>query len=82
MSKYHRTIKQGVQVDVYDVLDAFNVTCPALQHLVKKALACGQRGHKDTLDDLLDINSSAKRALQLHSQREGIDRETNTSNDQ
>ena len=41
-SKYHRVIKDRydntARVDVYDVLRAFNVTCPALQHLVKKAL--------------------------------------------
>lgn len=77
MSKYDREIKKGVMVDVYDVLDAFKVECPALQHLIKKALACGQRGHKDMLDDLLDINASAKRALSLHAQREEMNNETN-----
>lgn len=78
MSKYDREIKKGVMVDVYDVLDAFDVKCPALQHLIKKALACGQRGHKDTLDDLMDINASAKRALSLFAQREDINNEVNT----
>lgn len=64
-SKYHREIKPGVWVDVYDVLVAFNVTCPALQHLIKKALAVGQRGHKDASEDLKDILASAKRAIEL-----------------
>lgn len=64
-NKYQREIKPGVFVDVYDVLKAFKVECPALQHLIKKALACGQRGHKDKLEDLDDIVISAKRAREL-----------------
>lgn len=62
--KYNRPCK-GVTIDVYDVLVAFNVTNPALQHLIKKALAVGQRGHKDKTEDLNDILSSAKRAIEL-----------------
>jgi len=62
--KYNRPCK-GVTIDVYDVLQAFNVTNPALQHLVKKALAVGQRGHKDKLEDLRDILASAQRAIEL-----------------
>lgn len=64
-NKYQREIKPGVFVDVYDVLQAFNVTNPALQHLVKKALAVGQRGHKDVAEDLQDIVDSAIRAQEL-----------------
>lgn len=62
--KYNRPCK-GITIDVYDVLKAFNVTCPALQHLIKKALAVGQRGHKDASEDLKDILASAKRAIEL-----------------
>ena len=51
--------------DVYDVLKAFNVTNPALQHLIKKALKVGKRGHKDIETDLQDIIDSAVRAKQL-----------------
>lgn len=64
-NKYQREIKPGVFVDVYDVLQAFAVTNPALQHLVKKALAVGQRGHKDAAEDLQDIIDSALRAKEL-----------------
>lgn len=65
MNKYAREIKSGVFVDVYDVLRAFEVTNPALQHLIKKALAAGQRGHKDKQTDLQDIIDSAVRAKEL-----------------
>lgn len=63
-NKYRRTIR-GETVDVYDVLLAFNVTNPALQHLIKKALCAGLRGHKDRKTDLEEILSAAKRALEL-----------------
>ena len=63
-SKYTKTI-HGVSVDVYDVLQAWGVTNPALQHLIKKAMQCGQRGHKDNEQDLQDIIDSAIRAKEL-----------------
>ena len=64
-TKYNREIKPNVFVDVYDVLKAFNVTNPALQHMVKKALAVGQRGHKNADEDYQDIIDSAIRAKEL-----------------
>ena len=65
-SKYTKTI-HGVSVDVYDVLQAWCVSNPALQHLIKKALQCGHRGHKDNAQDLQDIIDSAIRAKELES---------------
>lgn len=64
-NKYNRQCK-GVTIDVYDVLKAFEVTDPALQHLIKKALCAGLRGHKNKEQDLIDILDSAKRALELY----------------
>lgn len=73
-NKYNRTIKDvdgnSVVVDVYAVLEAFQVTCPALQHLTKKALCAGLRGHKDISQDLEDIKASAIRAIQLSNNRQ------------
>nr|DAE34154.1 MAG TPA: hypothetical protein [Caudoviricetes sp.] len=64
-NKYLREIKPSVFVDVYDVLMAWNVTNPALQHLIKKALQAGERGHKSREQDLQDIIDSAIRAKDL-----------------
>ena len=64
-TKYNREIKPNIFVDVYDVLKAFEVTNPALQHLIKKALAVGKRGHKDESEDYQDIIDSAVRAKEL-----------------
>lgn len=62
--KYDRQCK-GVMIDVYDVLQAFEVVNPALQHLIKKALCAGLRGHKKREQDLVEILESAKRAIEL-----------------
>lgn len=62
--KYDRQCK-GVVFDVYDVLQAFEVVNPALQHLIKKALCAGLRGHKKREQDLVEILESAKRAIEL-----------------
>lgn len=64
-NKYNRKCK-GATIDVYDVLKAFDVTDPALQHLIKKALCAGLRGHKNKEQDLIDIKDSAVRALELY----------------
>lgn len=77
MNKYNRVIigsdEDGnatpVFVDVYDVLDAFGVTCPALQHLIKKALVAGKRGYKDIDQDLVDIRDSSQKAIILQEKR-------------
>lgn len=53
------------QIDVYRVLEIFGVTCPVMQHVVKKALNAGQRGHKNQRRDVQDIADSAKRKLAM-----------------
>jgi len=63
-NKYVRTIS-GVDLDVYDILKAWNVTCPATQHAIKKLLMPGQRGHKDKLNDLEEAHAAIQRAIEL-----------------
>lgn len=73
-SKYHRTIRQtlpgdthglSIVVDVYDVLRAFGVTCPAAQHAVKKLLCPGLRGNKSAEQDIEEAANSCRRAIEL-----------------
>jgi len=68
MNKYQREIKKGTFVDVYDVLKAFNVTCPAMQHAIKKCLAPGKRGVKDSIQDKEEAIQSIKRSIELEEQ--------------
>jgi hypothetical protein len=55
-----------IYVDVYDVLVAFGVTCPARQHAIKKLLCAGLRGKGSVRDDLMESLMSIERALELH----------------
>ena len=63
---------KGRNIDVYDVLNAFAVTCPATQHAIKKLLMSGKRGHKSELGDLLEARASVDRAIDLAHERKHI----------
>lgn len=63
-NKYQRVIHNSY-VDVYDILVAFDVRCPAIQHAIKKLLMPGQRGGKSKLQDLNEAHLSINRAIEL-----------------
>lgn len=80
LSKYHRGIcgidkdrsdamgtqvNTDTQIDVYDVLMAFQVTCPARQHAIKKLLAAGTRGKATETQDLEEARQSVIRAQEI-----------------
>lgn len=58
-------------IDVYSVLEAFAVKCPATQHAIKKLLCAGIRGQKTTAQDLEEARESITRAIQMEMQRHG-----------
>lgn len=62
---YFRDVSHLQQVDVYRILELFEVTCPVAQHIVKKALAAGKRGAKSPARDMQDIADSANRWLAM-----------------
>ena len=79
-SKYERSIKgkrvsvngdkcgygeEHYMVDVYDVLVAFDVKNPALQHAIKKMLCTGIRGYKDFNQDIDEAIQALERAKEL-----------------
>ncbi|HAD3798279.1 hypothetical protein SGPC_00010 [Salmonella phage SGPC] len=61
-NKYNRTMTNyegdSITCDVYDVLRAFDIRDPALQHALKKLLCTGLRGHKDADTDLREAMES------------------------
>lgn len=72
--KYLRTIRAAdgdgaVNVDVYAVLEAFGVTCPARAHAIKKLLCCGTRGKGDAIADLQGVLAAVNRAVELERHR-------------
>jgi ABC-type glycerol-3-phosphate transport system substrate-binding protein len=67
-SKYLRKIYYLLHdgcADVYAVLVAFNVTCPARAHAIKKLLMSGLRGKGDVKQDLTEARDAVDRAIQL-----------------
>jgi len=70
-SKYLREVPCVIdgKIDVYAVLDAFNVICPARQHALKKLLCTGIRGKGDALQDLKEARDAITRAIQMEESR-------------
>ena len=73
MNSYSRIIKNikigekviSVWIDVYDVLRAFKTKCPAMDHAIKKCLAAGTRGAKDSIQDKEEAIKSIKRSIEM-----------------
>lgn len=63
---YYIDVSNVDEVDFYEIALRYNVTDPCIQHILKKCLAVGNRGHKDFHTDLKDIYDTAKRALDIH----------------
>ena len=61
-SKYHKIIK-GNQVDVYDISNAYKLS-HARGHALKKLLMAGDRGHKDTIQDLKECIATIEREIE------------------
>lgn len=68
-NKYDREILPKVHVDVYDVLHAFGVGYPELDHAIKKLLAAGKRGDKSFLQDLKEARDSIDCAVRREEQK-------------
>jgi hypothetical protein len=70
-SKYLRKMIALVDgcADVYAVIVAFAVTCPARQHAIKKLLCTGLRGKGDSMQDLKEARDAIDRAMQLEAAR-------------
>lgn len=49
------------RIDVYRVLDLFDVRHPAIQHAVKKLLMAGKRGPKSESQDVAEAMAALKR---------------------
>jgi hypothetical protein len=65
-SKYLRDVQPvGGKIDVYAVLVAFDVRCPARQHAIKKLLCAGLRGKGDELQDLQEAIDAVRRAIEI-----------------
>lgn len=62
---YFKDVSHINYIDVYRVLELFEVTDPCLQHAVKKLLVAGNRGHKNIDRDVQDVIDSCLRWQQI-----------------
>lgn len=69
-SHYQKDVSKLEFVDVYRVLQLFDVSHPAVQHAAKKVLCAGQRGAKDWEKDIQEAIDSLQRALDMHKEDE------------
>lgn len=70
MNRYSRRVTDVnhatyVDADIYSVLKAWDVRCPARQHAIKKLLCAGQRGFKTEEQDLEEAAVAIQRAIAL-----------------
>jgi len=58
---YFKDVSHLDSIDVYRVIDLWNVTDPCIQHAIKKLLVAGGRGHKDMTKDVHEAIVSLQR---------------------
>lgn len=63
---YYKNVSHLKEVDVYRILDLYQVKSPAIQHAIKKLLVSGNRGGgKSVEQDYKEAFESIKRALDM-----------------
>jgi len=62
---YYKNVKELDFIDIYRVLDLYQVYHPCIQHAVKKLLVAGGRGHKDQTEDIQEAITSLTRWLEM-----------------
>lgn len=64
-SHYKKDVSHLKTIDVYRVIDLFEVESNALGHAIKKLLCSGQRGAKDHKQDIQEAIDSLNRHLEM-----------------
>ena len=72
-SHYYKKVPNGVEyIDVYRVLEMFDVTNPSIAHAIKKLLVAGGRGHKDIEKDVKEAIDSLKRWIDMREEEKVV----------
>ena len=72
-SHYYKDVSGLKTIDVYRVLDLFNVTNPCIQHAVKKLLVAGGRGAgKDIGKDIQESIDSLERWKEMQTEGKSV----------
>ena len=67
---YYKNVKNLEYIDVYRILELFNVTDQAIGHAIKKLLVAGGRGHQDFEKDVKEAIVSLERWLNMKQEDE------------
>lgn len=62
---YFKDVSNLKKVDIYRILDLYDVTDPCLQHAIKKLLCAGSRGNKDFKKDITEARDTLNRRLEM-----------------
>lgn len=62
---YFKDVSHLSMIDVYRVVELFDVPAGALDHAAKKILCAGNRGDKDQIKDILEARDSLDRWLEM-----------------
>jgi len=64
LGKHYRYSYKGIKLDPYRILSVYNVTCPAMQHAIKKLLRAGN-SIKDLQQDISEVILTLERKLEM-----------------
>lgn len=62
---YKKDVTHLQSIDVYRILELYNVTDPCVQHAVKKLLCAGNRGAKTEEQDIIEARDTLNRKLEM-----------------
>ena len=65
---YYKDVSKLDVMDVYRIIDLWEITDPCDQHALKKILCPGERGHKDIIQDTQDVIDTMQRKLEMFSE--------------
>ena len=69
-SHYKKDVRHLDYIDVYRIIDLYELHDPCFQHALKKILVPGARGHKDLTKDINDIIDTMKLKLEMVAENE------------
>lgn len=81
-SHYFKDVSKLKKIDVYRVLELFEVTDNAIGHVIKKLLCAGKRGAKDKQQDVKEAIDSLNRWLEMREEDAGDDDENAIASDE
>ena len=67
---YFKDVSNLKHIDVYRVIELFDVKDHAIGHAIKKLLCSGERGAKDKTQDVQEAISSLLRYLEMQTENE------------